>query len=187
MITNDEKTTDLTDIPQNGMDNGNVYYTTSFSPRLEKSYLRYSCPVYQNNDSEYVSSLFPIKTPVIAVTLGGGCHLIETSQDVYFECQTPSLLLIPKDRFINSGLSIYNVIAWLKTDCFIWSCIQIANDVCLFDPKVLFNCLIPYRKDYYELEEIERKVKRILALENDFLKQAQTYSEDESIELIDNM
>ena len=187
LITNDEKTTDLTDIPQNGMDNGNVYYTTSFSPRLEKSYLRYSCPVYQNNDSEYVSSLFPIKTPVIAVTLGGGCHLIETSQDVYFECQTPSLLLIPKDRFINSGLSIYNVIAWLKTDCFIWSCIQIANDVCLFDPKVLFNCLIPYRKDYYELEEIERKVKRILALENDFLKQAQTYSEDESIELINNI
>ena len=189
LITKDAKTTNQTDIPENGMDDGNDFYTNPLSPRLENSYLRYSCPIYQNDDSEYVSSLFQVKTPVIAVALGGGCHLIEKTQDAFFECQSPTVLLIPKESFFESDLSIYNVIAWLKSNCFIWTCIQIANDVCLFNPKVLFNCFIPYKKEYYELEAIDERVRRIMSLENEFLKQAQISPEDgeNSIEDINKM
>lgn len=176
-------------IPENGMEQGNVYYTRAYSPRLEDSFLRYSCPVYKNDDKEYLQSLFEIKSPVIVVTLGGGCHIIDSEESCYFECQTPAVLLIPNDRFNKSQLSLYHVIAWLKTDCFIWTCIQKKNDVNLFSPRVLLDCFIPYKKEYYELEKIEEEVRKILSLEKDFLRQSQDYptKDNELNESINNL
>lgn len=169
-------------IPENGMEQGNVYYTRAFPPRLEDSFLRYSCPVYKNDNEEYLHSLFRIKSPVIVVTLGGGCHIIDSEESCYFECQTPAVLLIPNHRFIESHLSLYHIIAWLKSDCFIWSCIQKKNDVNLFSPRVLLDCFIPYKEEYYKLEEIEEKVKSILSLEKAFLRETQDYpTEDEEL------
>lgn len=176
-------------VPENGMEQGNVYYTRTYSPRLEDSFLRYSCPVYKNDDKEYLQSLFEIKSPVIVVTLGGGCHIIDSEESCYFECQTPAVLLIPNDRFNKSQLSLYHVIAWLKTDCFIWTCIQKKNDVNLFSPRVLLDCFIPYKKEYYELEKIEEEVRKILSLEKDFLRQSQDYptKDNELNESINNL
>ena len=63
-----------------------------------------------------------------------------------------------------------------------WTCIQKKNDVDLFDPKLLLNCVIPYKKEYYELERIEEKVRNILSIEKDFLRQAQNYpTEDDEL------
>lgn len=178
-ITKKNKSTNSTNIPENGMEQGNVYYTRAFSPRLEDSFLRYSCPVYKNDDEEHLQSLFKINSPVIVITLGGGCHIIDSQEECYFECQTPAVILIPNDRFKESCLSLYHIIAWLKSDSFIWTCIQKRNDVNLFSPKVLLNCFIPYEKEYYELNMIEEKVKEILLIEKDFLNQSQTVSEED--------
>lgn len=177
-IIRNNKLADSIVISENGMDHGNVYYTDAYPPRLEDSFLRYSCPVYQNDNQKYLSSLFNIESPVIVITLGGGCHIIDSQYKCYFECQTPAVLLIPNDKFKESNLSLYHIIAWLKTDCFIWTCIQKGNDVNLFSSKVLLNSFIPYKKEYYELEAIEKKVKVILSLEKDFLTQSQTFSAD---------
>ena len=184
-ITKKNKPSNSTNIPNDGMAHGNVYYTDVRPPRLENSFLRYSCPIYQNDNEEYISSLFEINSPVIVITFGGGCHIIDSQEKSYFECQTPTVLLIPNDRFKESDLSLYHIIAWLKSDHFIWTCIQKRNDVNLFSPEVLLNCFIPYIKEYYELDIIEEKVKTILSIEKDYLSQIQTYStDDESNEKI---
>lgn len=175
-VTKNYESTYPINIPINGMDHGNVYYTDPYPQRLEDSFLRYSCPVYQNDNEEYLLSLFEIKSPVVVITFGGGCHIIDTHEKSYFEGQSPAILLIPNDKFKESNLSLYHIIAWLKSDCFLWTCIQKRNNIALFYPEVLFNCIIPYKKEYYELETIEEKVKDILSLENNFLKQTQNAS-----------
>ena len=161
-------------IPENGLANGNVYYTSPMSPRLDNAYLRYSCPVYQNNSEEYISHLLEIKSPLIVITLGGGCHIIEAKEICYFECQTPSILLIPNEQFQKDNISLYHVIAWLKSDIFIWTCLQKNSDANIFYPNILLNCFVPYAKEYYDDTLIKEKIEEILLLEQNFLRNIST-------------
>lgn len=45
-ITKKNKPSNFTNIPNDGMAHGNVYYTDVCPPHLENSFLRYSCPIY---------------------------------------------------------------------------------------------------------------------------------------------
>ncbi|MCR4759375.1 MAG: hypothetical protein K5705_03790 [Oscillospiraceae bacterium] len=153
----------------NGLAHGNVFYTDAYSPRLKNAVLRYSCPVYQNNDQDYLSSLFKLESPAIVISIKGGCHILDSFENCYFDGKIPAVLLVPNERFMNSNLSLHHVIAWLKTDCFIWTCIQKNNDVNLCSPEVLFESFIPFKQEFYDDTRIADKVKDILALEQKFL------------------
>jgi hypothetical protein len=159
------------------MAHGNVFYTDPFPPRLKDSVLRYSCPVCQNNDQEVLSSLFELKSPAIVITIQGGCHILDTFENCYFDGHTPAVLLIPNENFMNSNLSLYHVIAWLKTDCFIWTCIQKNNDANLCSPEVLYDSFIPFKQEFYDDIRIADKVKDILALEQKFLKEQPAFKQ----------
>ncbi|MCI7766660.1 MAG: PHP domain-containing protein [Oscillospiraceae bacterium] len=153
-----------------GQDKGNVFYSTPSSPRLEDTYLRYSCPIYQNNDNEYLKELIEIHSPQIVIDFGGGCHIIDSNEFSYFEALSPAVLLKPNDQFFEDEISLYNIIAWLKSDVFIWTCLQKNNDVNIYRPQILLNCFIPSINSFFTDTKIENKVKDILFLEHEFLR-----------------
>jgi len=184
-ITHIDKPNSDYSIPENGLTNGNVYYTSPSSPRLDKAYLRYSCPVYKNDDEEYLTQLFEIHSPVIVVTLGGGCHIINSREKSYFECKSPSILLIPNENFKKDNISIYHVIAWLKTNYFIWTCIQKNSDMNLFSPKVLFNSFIPNIQEYYNDCRVKDMINEILSLEQKFLTEIPKEIPEDNDEIIE--
>lgn len=101
---------------------------------------------------------------------------------IYFECLAPSVLLKPNEQFYKDNLSLYSVIAWLKSDVFIWTCLQKESDVNIFSPKLLLNCCIPYIKEYYSDIQIENKVNEILSLEQKFLKEVPIPIDSDDIE-----
>lgn len=172
---------------ENGEANGNVYYINSTTPRLDDAYLRYSCPVYENSDEEYLIQLLEINSPSIVITFGGGCHIIDIKGKSYFDCNAPAVMLKPNERFYKDNISLYHIIAWLKSDCFIWTCLQRSSDINIYNPKTLFNCFVPYKREYYDNNEIEEKVKEILSLEQVFLKEFPTNASVDNIDFAKKM
>ncbi len=181
--TNDE----IQGIFPEGQSTGNVYYTNPAPPRLDDAYLRYSCPVYQNNDEECLSKLYKLNTSSIVITRLGGCHIIDATENCFFECPSQSFLLEPKARFFEDNLSLYHIIAWLKTNIFIWTCLQKNSTANFSFPKVVFNSFIPYMKDYYSDTHIEDMVKDILQFERAFLENLPPLDPDNNLELYEHI
>lgn len=169
----------------NGQANGNTYFTVMTGPRLEDSYVRFSCPVYQNDDIDYCHQLTELKTSSIVIILGGGCHIIETNEPCYFECYTPSVLLKPNERFYKDNISMYHIIAWLKSNIFIWASLQKDRHTFVLSTRLIRNYLVPYMKSYYDDTIIKDKVEAILSHENDFLRQVEPLIQNEDDESYD--
>lgn len=165
----------------NGQSEGNVYYAKPDCPRLKYAYLRYSCPVYLNQNMQYTSKLRILESPTIVITKLGGCHLINPEKPCYFESQDIVMLLTPNETFYKDNLSIYHVIGWLKSNFCIWACLQKVGDSNIFFPPVFNKLFLPYGSDaeYYKDERIKEKVKNILELEYKFLCESQDINEIE--------
>lgn len=178
--------TPLTDtIYFNGHASGNVYYTEVFRPRLDNAYLRYSCPVYSIESEENISELYKFSSPSIVITLGGGCHIIDSNNPYYFANNSPAIVLIPNEQFFKNNLSIYHVIAWLKSNYSIWTCLKNSGDSNIYSPKIFKKLLLPAFPEFYQDTIIIEKVKRILEIEktylsslNDYIDLYQDYPED---------
>ena len=169
----------------NGQALGNTYFTVMTGPRYEDSYVRFSCPVYQNDDIDYCNQLTEIKTSSIVFYFGGGCHIIEANEPCYFECHTPSVLLKPNERFYKDNISMYHIIAWLKSNIFIWASLQKDRHTFVLSPMLIRNYLVPYIRGYYDDKIIKDKVEAILSLEKEFLGQFEPLIQKEDNESYD--
>ena len=161
-----------------GEASGNLYFATINIPRLEYAYLRYSCPVVLMKPETIDSNIPLFESPAIVISLGGGCHLIDTDAPYYFASNCPALVLIPNQNFIDNNLSIYHVIAWLKSNYSIWSCLKKSGNTNIYDPKIFKYLLIPAFPEFYADERITEKIKTILELENKYLGHVNGYLSD---------
>ena len=160
----------------NGSSKGNVYYTEMRLPRLEDSYLRYSCPTYFSKDEQFISQLFVLNSSAICITIGGGCHLIDNADTCYFGSPVPTLLFLPKETFYEDKLSIKHVIAWLKSNISIWVQLQKTGSSDFINPRTIDNMLLPYGSDFYKNNSILELVNKILNLEHVFLQQSHQFN-----------
>lgn len=162
----------------NGTAEGNIYYTEFCRPRLKKSYLRYSCPVYLSQDEQYNSQLSVLEHPAIVITMGGGCHIIKCEDSYYFNPNVPAILLFPKDTFDKDKLSLGHIIAWLKSNLAIWLCLQKTgrSDYSL---NIIDKILLPYGPKFYQNDNVLELVNKILKLEHQFLYNLESFNNTE--------
>ncbi len=154
----------------NGAPKGNVYYTIPTSPRLPDAYLRFTCPVYESKDNEYLEKRLKFSKSAIILTDGGSCHLIDEPGEFYFDSCSSAILLVPKDRFYDNN-SLYNVFAWLKSDVFLWFWLQKHGNAFIFKRQMWDDLVIPSDISANKNVEIENSVKEIISKEQEFLVQ----------------
>lgn len=173
----------------NGYSTGNVYYISEQNPRLEDAYLRYSCPIYRCDDEEYVSQLPQFQGPAIVVSSKGGCHIVDTNSKFYIDPQDDALVLTPKDTLKEEKISIYHIIAWLKSSFCIWACLEKTGSTNIFEPWVFNNLFFACNSDFVSNTEVESLVKDMLTKEAELLATVTQLSDDDEnkfIELIQN-
>lgn len=168
----------------NGLVNGNVYYAVSSEPRLPYAYLRYSCAVYEETESNNLQKLYKLVGDSIVFTSKGGCHLITEPSDYYFDSYTTGVILKPNENFYKNNYSIYNAMAWLKSDYFIWLwLVKYGNmNVNTYDNKIWNEFILPVNICKNQNIEIEEAVKAIISKEKEYIAESKKFAKNDSDE-----
>ena len=163
----------------NGHPTGNVYFVTESNPRLDYACLRYSCPTYNCDDEEYISQLQQFKGPAIVISSKGGCHLIDTTDTFYIDALDDALVLTPKETLEKEQISLYHIIAWLKSNFCIWTCLGKTGSTNVYNPDVFNKLFFANNQRFVNNTEIESLVKNILDKEKNFLIDSSKFSLDD--------
>ncbi len=155
----------------NGMPTGEIYYAQCNNIRLEDAVLRYTCPrtnKFINNEA--IQRMKKIEGACIVITEQGGAYIIDTyTDDTLIDGDRNFILLKLREEY-KELYSLYSVAAWFKSSVFIWYMQKITGSLKLYEPSVYAKIVIPCVSCMNQGEEIERVVKEIIQLENEFLE-----------------
>lgn len=163
----------------NGMPNGNVQFVAPASPRLDDAYLRYSCPVYQLENPEEHKELLSLIGQAIVISSKGGCYLIDREDSYYLDAKDDVLILTPKETLYKDKISIKLVLAWLKSNCLIWLCLQKYGDINIYNPNVFNSLKIPLELCHDDNIDITKLVEEIIYNESMVLNKICSMSSDD--------
>lgn len=175
----------LDEIAVNGDPDGNMYFVYDVNPRLEDACLRYSCPQCKCKDEEYISHLKKFQGPAIIISSCGGCFLVDTTDAFYIEALGDALVLTPNETFKEEQISMYHIIAWLKSSFCMWACLEDSGSVNYYKADAFHSLFFANNSQFVKSKDIETLVKSILEKEHQFLVDTIKYGEDDDEEFSD--
>ncbi len=155
-----------------GDTSGNVFHVDSVEPRLDKSYLRYSCPSFNITDPDMLSQLRKFNGSAILISNKGGCYLVQKDEWYLYACD-PVLIITLKKR----ELSYYGIIGWLKSTILLWYLLWEYETVNIYRPRIFHSLLVPNDNTVYN--EIENIVENILGEESSFINRVSEIIDDD--------
>ena len=163
----------------NGDPDGNIYIVWNADPRLEDACLRYSCPQCNCEDEEYISQLQQFQGPAIVISSCGGCFLVDTTDVFCIDALDNALVLTPKKALEKEQISMYHIMAWLKSSFCIWTCLEDTGSINLYKPDVFHKLFFANNSQFVKSTDIEVLVKSILEKEHQFLVDTCEYGNED--------
>ena len=152
----------------NGIANGNVYLCQSAAPRLDESYLRYTCMCMANISEHEAENrkLLKINGPAIIISDKGGCYLVD-DDEWYLHAQSSVLVVKLKQEHSEEK---YIALAWLKSNIALGYCIWKNRTGNFYKPDCFWSITLPKISDETK-SEIEELIKKLIEMEKTFLEQ----------------
>ena len=162
----------INDEPYNGELVGDVFYACADSPRLESSYLRYTCPI----TSKYRATDIDIEKQMgntLILAPGGAIYYIDKIDGEWailpYEGNYPIPLLKVQDN-LKDKLSNLSVVAWLKSTAFLFYCHVTQGDINIYRAAIFKQIPMPALKIFSHGNDIDKLVLCIIDKEKNFLE-----------------
>lgn len=145
-----------------------VYIEDEVGPRLEEAYLRCTPPRFSANIESLKIKKF--KGSAIIVAPGGACYYMESDDEWTIISKSRKLTwVLTLDEEIHTEISMYSILAWLKSSLGIWYSNYALGNIDLSDFFILQNINLPFTDKFRQGRGVEKFVKDIIKNENEFL------------------